>query len=270
MTSPLRTMASEMDDNEMFTKLSTGDLVAIEAKYHFSCLTKHRNRFRSYLREKNKTTDERYEQAIKARTFVELISYSECAIEEGTYLFKVKELRDMYQNRLKDIGYDFGVNKNAFKESILQHSEEYGLPEQSHNKNKIFVFPEGMQQLLKDAIKNRGYQSEALLFLTVEKICRNELFREENALFDGSFPEDCQQKLLPLTKLLIPMILYGSDLKGEISESRRVTQYLNYFFITPRTKKVYQKVVADITIKENLLFPSMQALVSTHKLVARN
>ena len=111
-------MASEMDDNEMLTKLSSGGLVANEAKYHFSCLTKYRYRYCSYLREKNKTTDERYEQA-KARTFVELISYTECATEEGTYLFKVKELRDMYQNRLKDIGYDFEVNKNAFKESIL-------------------------------------------------------------------------------------------------------------------------------------------------------
>ena len=77
-----------------------------------------------------------------------------------------------------------------------------------------------MQQLLKDAFKNRDYQSEALLFSNVAKICRNELFREENAFFDGSFPEDCQQKLLPLTKLLISMILYGSDLKGEISESQ--------------------------------------------------
>ena len=114
----LRTMASEMGHNEMFAKLSSGDLVATEAKYHFSCLTKYRNQYRSYLREKNKTTDERYEQA-KARTFVELVSYIECAIEEGTYLFKIKELLDMYQNRLKDIGYDFEVNKNAFKESIL-------------------------------------------------------------------------------------------------------------------------------------------------------
>ena len=39
----LRTMAREMDDNEMFTKLSSGDLFAIEAKYHFSCLTKYRH-----------------------------------------------------------------------------------------------------------------------------------------------------------------------------------------------------------------------------------
>ena len=61
----------------------------------------------------------------------------------------------MYQNRLKDIGYDFEVDKNAFKESILQHFEEYGLQEQSHNKNKTFVFPEEMQQLQNDAFKNR-------------------------------------------------------------------------------------------------------------------
>ena len=99
----LRTRTSEMDDNEMLTKISNGDLVAIEAKYHFSCLTKYRNRYRSYLREKNKTTNEAYEQA-KARTFVELLSYIECAIEESTYLFEVKALRDMYQNQLKDIG----------------------------------------------------------------------------------------------------------------------------------------------------------------------
>ena len=126
----------------------------------------------------------------------------------------------MYQNRLKDIRYDFEVNKIAFKESILRHFEEYGLQEQSDNRNKIFVFPEGMQQLIKDGFKNKDYRSEALLFSKVAKICGNEFFREENALFDGSFPEDCQQKLLPLTELLISMILYGPDLNGEISESQ--------------------------------------------------
>ena len=70
----------------------------------------------------------------------------------------------MYQNRLKDIGYDFEVNKTVFSESILRHFEEYGLQEQSDNKNKILVFPEGMQKPLKDVFKNRDYQSEALPF----------------------------------------------------------------------------------------------------------
>ena len=111
----------------------------------------------------------------------------------------------MYQNRLKDIGYDLEVNKNAFKEPILRHFEEYGLQEQSDNKNKTFVFPEGMQPLLKDAFQNRDYQLEALLFSKVAKICRNELLSR-------AF-QKIVSKLLLLTKLVISMILYGTDLK---------------------------------------------------------
>ena len=112
-----------------------------------------------------------------------------------------------------------------------------------------------MQQLLKYAFKNRDYQSEALLFSKDAKICRNELFREEKVLFDGSFPEDCQQKLLSLTKLLISMILHGPDLKGEISESQACNTISQLLLHNAQKQNVYQKVLADITIKENLLFP---------------
>ena len=71
----------------------------------------------------------------------------------------------MYQNQLKDIGYNFEVNKNAFNESILRHFEEYGLQEQSDNKDKIFVFPERMQLLLKDAFKlSRRLSAKVIAF----------------------------------------------------------------------------------------------------------
>ena len=215
----LRTMASDMNDDDLLTKLSGGDFVAIEAKYHFPCITKYRNRYRSYLPEKNKNTDFRYEQA-KARAFTELISYIECGIEEGTYLFNVKELRDLYENRLKNFWYDIEVNEGAFKDLIKKQFDGFVLEKQSDGKNKIFVFPEGMQKLLRDAFKTRDYQSEALLFAKVAKICRCELFGEETAFFSGSFPEDCQQNLLPLTKSLVSMILYGPNLKEEINGSQ--------------------------------------------------
>ena len=76
-----------------------GTFVAIEAKYHFPCVTKYRNRYRSYLREKNKNTDFRYEQA-KARAFTELILYIECGIEEGTYLLRLTLFRPGFFYRL--------------------------------------------------------------------------------------------------------------------------------------------------------------------------
>ena len=42
-------MATEMCDTALLTKLAEGDLVAIEAKYHFNCLSRYRNQYRGYL-----------------------------------------------------------------------------------------------------------------------------------------------------------------------------------------------------------------------------
>ena len=64
-------------------------------------------------------------------------------------MFKVKELRCLYQKRLKEFGYDVEINKSKFKESILNYFERYGIQEQSDGKNKILIFPEGIKSLLK-------------------------------------------------------------------------------------------------------------------------
>ena len=144
----LRAMANDMQDNALLTKISGGDLVAIEAKYHFSCLSEYRNRHLSYLRKKSKEVDIDYER-VKARAFVEVVSYVEAAIEGELYMFKVKELRCLYQKRLKEFGYDVEINKSKFKESILNYFESSGVQEQSDGKNNILVFPEGIKSLQK-------------------------------------------------------------------------------------------------------------------------
>ena len=41
----LRQMATEMQDTSLISRISGGDLVAIEAKYHRSCLTAYKNRY---------------------------------------------------------------------------------------------------------------------------------------------------------------------------------------------------------------------------------
>ena len=40
----LGTKASDMGGSNLLTRISSGDLVAIEAKYYFSCLTEYTNR----------------------------------------------------------------------------------------------------------------------------------------------------------------------------------------------------------------------------------
>ena len=225
----LRAMANDMQDNALLTKISGGDLVAIEAKYHFSCLSEYRNRHRSYLRKKSKEVDIDYER-VKAREFVEVVSYVEAAIEGELYMFKVKELRCLYQKQLKEFSYDVEINKSKFKESILNYFESSGIQEQSDGKNKILIFPEGIKSLLKNAFEVHDYQEEALLFLRVAKICRNELFKEENASSEGKFASNCQQ-LVPTIRLLISTILYGPDLNTAVQEMQvcnTVSQILMY------------------------------------------
>ena len=211
------------------TKISGGDLVAIEAKYHSSCLSEYQNRHRSYRCKKSKAVDTDYER-VKARAFGEVVSYVEAAIEDELYMFKVKELHCLYQKRLKEISYDVEINKSKFKESILNYFESSGIQKQSDGKNKILIFPEGIKSLLKNAFDAHGYQEEVLLFARVAKICRNELFKEENASFGGKFASNCQQ-LVPTIMLLISMILYGPDLNTAVQEMKvcnTVSQILMY------------------------------------------
>ena len=122
----LRTMAIELDDTELLGRISGGDCVAIEAKYHFFCLTDYRNRYRSSVREKNRVIDTDYERA-KARAFVELVSYIEGALEDGTYLFKVKDLWDLLHSRLKKLGHEFTINKTRLKNSLMTHFQDLGI-----------------------------------------------------------------------------------------------------------------------------------------------
>ena len=158
-------------------------------------------------------------ERVKARAFVKVVSYVEAATEGELYMFKVKELRCLYQKRLKEFGYDVEINKSKFKESILNYFESSGIQEQSDGKNKILIFPEGIKSLLKNAFDVHDYQEEALLFVRVAKICRNELFKEENASFEGKFASNCEQ-LVPTIRLLISMILYGPDLNTAVQENR--------------------------------------------------
>ena len=57
----------------------------------------------------------------KARVFVELVAYMENSVEDGTFLFKLTEIHDMYEKRLNDLGLDISFDKTRLKERLLEH-----------------------------------------------------------------------------------------------------------------------------------------------------
>lgn len=84
----IRKMAAELNDTELIGCLSGGDCMSLEMKYHLTCLTRYRNKYRSAVRGKNSSSNLVFEKA-KARAFVELIAHIEEKIEDNIYLFKL-------------------------------------------------------------------------------------------------------------------------------------------------------------------------------------
>ena len=54
----IKSMAQELEDHKLLGKLSQGDLIAIEGRYHKSCMTDLTNRHRSCFSAKNNVQNE--------------------------------------------------------------------------------------------------------------------------------------------------------------------------------------------------------------------
>ena len=222
----VQSMARDLQDVSLLSKIEGGDLIALEAKYHLSCLVKLCNRHRSYLREIQNASSKYHEERKKeARAFVELLTYIEGSVEEGKNFFKFSELRFLYESRLKDFGISKEVNKVRFKEQILSHYPE--AQAQSDGKNIILVFEKGMQQILKQAY-NCNYEDDALVLSKAAKIVREDILNSNGFQFSGSFPPNCQQDSVPTNlTYLVSMLLNGSGIKDQ--DSKTTSQHSKKF-----------------------------------------
>ena len=90
-------MALELQDSQLISRISGGYVIAIEAKYHTKCLVSYKNLYRSMqLAQVSESSSNTEERVLQARAFSELISNIEDNVENGTYLFKLKDLYDMF------------------------------------------------------------------------------------------------------------------------------------------------------------------------------
>lgn len=228
MDETIRQMAIDLHDSDILANLSGGDLVAIEAKYHLDCLTAFRNRHRSMLRKQKQDTSSDHpsqgseEKKVEARALVELIAHIENCVEEGIFYFKFSVLHQMYESRLQDLGVEKETNRSRLKEKILAYFTQ--AQEQSDGKNKILVFEQGMQQLLKQAMNTCDYEGDALILSKAAKIVRRDILDHEGFTFSGIFPAICQQGSVPAAlKTLVSMLLNGSDLTDqELGDSQPI------------------------------------------------
>ena len=102
--SRVRSVAHELCDVNLLSKLSTGDMVAFGAKYHSSCLVALYNRARRHS--KGRLSQENGQCMYHGIALAELISEKQNATTEEprTTVFKLSDLRKEFCKRLKPQG----------------------------------------------------------------------------------------------------------------------------------------------------------------------
>ena len=130
-----------------------------------------------------------------SRVFVELASYVKKEVSSGKLLFKLSELHSLYESHLEGLGNANSVNKTGLKERLLEYFKE--AQEQFDGRNTSLVFKEGMRNMIQDALKKRDFSEDALILARAASIIRKDIFNHEGILFNGSFPEKCQDTSLP-------------------------------------------------------------------------
>jgi hypothetical protein len=213
----LRRIANNVKDFELLSRMSGGDLVAIEAKYHMRCLTNLRNRERAEDRRKRSEATweaEEDERINESRAFVELIEFINDAVENDTHFFVLSELHSLYEARLKDLGIEKSVNRFRLKTRILQEFSE--AQEQTDGRQTVIVFKKGLQSIVKEALKERDFSDDAIALARAAKIVRQDMFSHKGFKFSGAFSVECQEKSVPASlKTLVSLILNGVSLKEQ-------------------------------------------------------
>lgn len=215
----VREMAIQMQDSQLIAKLAAGDMVAIEAKYHSKCMLAFKRKYTAHVRSCSGTESfTNDDSAAEARTFAELISFMEGSAESGTLLFKLSSLHELYVSRLRSLHVDKTVNKTRLKNRIMEHYHGE-IQEQSDGKNTVLVFNQGIEALLKHALKKRNCEEEMFALVDVAKCIRNDVFQTTGFRFTGEFTSECQSKSVPPSLMcLVSMLLNGPNIESQDSE----------------------------------------------------
>ncbi len=147
----MRACALLLEDTELLAKLSPGDMVALDAKYHTRCLVGLYNRARKAKAEGRKGTDKK--ETLSGIVFAELVMYIEEARldRETAPVFKLSDLALLYNSRMEQLGLklDVGVHTTRLKQRLLVQFPD--MRAQKKGRDILLVFEEDISAALAKA-----------------------------------------------------------------------------------------------------------------------
>lgn len=271
LDSKVRKCALFLEDQSLLAKLSTGDMIAIEAKYHPRCLTELYNRVRG--KERKQKSDHRTDDMLNSIALAELVAYIEESRQDAELspVFKLKDLVSLYTSRLNQLGADIDkrVNSTSLKERIL-----INIPDlQAHTKGRevILVFESDIGHAINRAC-NQSCDNEAMIMSKAASIVRKELFEMRSSAkeFNGNFSHDCQGSSVPHSLLaLVSMIHEGPSIKDQTrqvssSSALSVSQIIAFNTVKYKRDKATSSTIRHSRTQETPLPIYLGLLLHAH------
>src|SRR6218665_425874 len=218
----VRECVQALSDDRLLAKLATCDMVAIEAKYHSSCLTQLYNRRRSYERAQYSSVSLPSSSSVDVThgiVFAELIAYINDvrSVSDIRPVFKLVDLRKTYGNLLQQVDGEItgtaSLNSTRLKDKLLEHFPY--MRSQTDGHHVLMVFDDDIGTAMFKAC-SRDFDQDAICLSRAAEIVRHEIFGNRSKWsFNGSFKfsANCNDNSVPNTLLaLVSMILQGPSI----------------------------------------------------------
>ena len=192
-------------------KLSAGDLIAQEAKYHTKCLVSLYNKVRDADAKTAEPDPDRMNHAV---ALAELVTYIEEARTGAlvTPVFVLTDLGALYTTRMEQLGTIMTgrVHSTKLKNRILRYFPD--LEEHKQGRDLLLAFNQDLGSALQKAC---GQDADAIHLARAANIVRRDMLKIKTA-FSGSFDTYCQEDSVPHTLTgLVGMALNGSNIRDQ-------------------------------------------------------
>lgn len=206
----VRKCALKLEDMPLLSKLSAGDLIAQEAKYHTQCLVSLYNKARDVkLSEETDTDIDRANHGIALAELVCYIDETRAGDSDVAPLFKMTDLTNLYSNRLQQLGTNIRVHSTKLKNRILCYFPDMEAHKQG--REIVLVFNKDIGQALRKACEHDA-DDDAVHIARAATILRRDMFKMK-AVFSDSFPSKCLERSVPTSLLaMVGMILNGPSI----------------------------------------------------------
>ena len=223
--------AKTLNDGNLLAKLSGGDVVAQELKYHPACMVALYNKERDYLRVQEQESAQEHWKEVYPIAFSELVTHicGKKMSSDGTDppIFKLSDLTKLYKQRLKQLGVDSPeVNSSRFKERLLCHIP--GLLVQNQGRDVMLAFEKDVGSMLAQASEF----GEAIHLAKAAAIIRRDMLNHKSN-FKSIFNNDIQDAVPASLLQFVSMIEHGPDIKSQLQHGSSksdlaISQLLQY------------------------------------------